>query len=248
MAKFSLNPNPKDLAEMMAALGSRCPIPATHDRLFEVHHWWHEMAHWYHEPEPFRYRLGAFIHAARSVTFMLQKERGVFKDFHWYAEWVSRSKGDPVLIWLKNIRTGIVHTQALEPSSWLQMRCIGNARLTRRRDGHPLQMKVSPFRCTHYYMHGPGTDHRHEFTRHWSMEGLDGRELLEVCADVYDRLDGIVQEAHERAGAKMVSHARPDSARKLPCMEEIKKYRVTKTHMRRGKEVWLDEPKGPRHH
>lgn len=69
------NPDPQTLAEKVAAVGSKCPIPATHDRLFEIHHWWHEMARWYHEPEPFRYRLGAFIQAARNVTFMLQTEK-----------------------------------------------------------------------------------------------------------------------------------------------------------------------------
>ncbi len=43
------NPNPSSLAEKVAAAGSSCPIPFTHDRLFETHHWWHEMARWSHE-------------------------------------------------------------------------------------------------------------------------------------------------------------------------------------------------------
>ena len=67
------NPDPKSLAESLGAQGSVCPIPFTHDRLREVHHWWHEMARYYHEPEPFRYAFGAFVQAARNVTFVLQK-------------------------------------------------------------------------------------------------------------------------------------------------------------------------------
>jgi hypothetical protein len=39
-------PEPILLAEKVAAAGSSCPIPFTHDRLFEAHHWWHEMAGW----------------------------------------------------------------------------------------------------------------------------------------------------------------------------------------------------------
>ncbi len=39
------------------------------------------------EPEPFRYRIGAYVQAARSVTFMLQKEHAVFADIGWYARW-----------------------------------------------------------------------------------------------------------------------------------------------------------------
>lgn len=105
-------------------------------------------------------------------------------------------------------------------------------------------MMVSPFQCTHFYMAGPPTDHRHEYTRHWSMDVLDGRELLEVCADVYDRLDDVVREAHERLRARMVSHAREGSTRTLPCMEYTTNYRIAKTQMRRGKEIWIGEPPG----
>jgi hypothetical protein len=41
---------PRTLAEKLSAPGGACPIPFTHDRLDEVHHWWHELATWYHEP------------------------------------------------------------------------------------------------------------------------------------------------------------------------------------------------------
>jgi len=247
--RVSRNLDPKSLAENIAAKGSKCPIPATHDRLSEIHHWWHEMARWYHEPEPFRYNLGAFIQAARNVTFMLQSEKAVFKNFDWYDDWVAKAKNDPVLIWLNSARIDVVHRQALEPNSWLQMRCIGNSRLPSRKDKHPLQVLVSPFQCTHYYIRGgPDTDHRHEFIRHWSMDSLDGKELLEVGADIHDRLDNLVREAHERAGASMVSHALPGSRRRLPCMENLQTHRLVKTRLRHGREVWIDEPTSFRHH
>lgn len=249
MAKVPFNPDPKTLAEKVAGVGSRCPIPATHDRLFEIHHWWHEMARWYHEPEPFRYRLGAFIQAARSVTFMLQTEKAVFTEFGWYEEWVSRAKEDQVLRWLNSARTDFVHRQALEPNSWVEVRCLGNPKNPHGPDDDPLRVMVSPFKCTHYYMQmGPRTDHRHEYTRHWSMEGLEGREILEVCADVYDRLDDVVRDAHHRLGAEMVSHSREGSPRRLPCMEDTKKHRVVKTRLSRGRERWLDEPPGLHDH
>src|SRR6266566_5449935 len=92
---------PDSLAELFAGEGPPCSIPYTHDRLHECHHWWHEMARNYHEPEPFRYSLGAFLQAARSVTFMLQKEQGAFSDFSWYQQWQERAKNDELLQWLK---------------------------------------------------------------------------------------------------------------------------------------------------
>lgn len=195
--------NPMSLAESLSAEGGQpCPIPYTHDRLHEVHHWWHEMAHCYHEPEPFRYRIGAFVQAARSVTYMLQKEKGAFDDFDWYVAWVEKAKHDAVLSWINDARTNFVHRQALEPNSWMELRCIGNPRQRPEEEneedgyGHPLRFKVNPFVCTHEHIGRPWpTDHCHEYERHWEIEGLPGRELLDACADVYDRLDGLVSEA-----------------------------------------------------
>src|SRR5712692_345109 len=105
---------PQSLAEHLSGRGA-CPIPLTHDRLMEVHHWWHEMARAYHEPNPFRWALGTLIQAARGVTLMLQKEQAAFPDFMWYDEWVAKAKEDPLLLWIKETRTDVVHRKALEP-------------------------------------------------------------------------------------------------------------------------------------
>lgn len=243
---------PHSLSESLGGAGV-CPVPFAHDRLREAHHWWHEMADFYHEPEPFRYRLGAFINAARSVTFMLQSEKSVFESFDWYEAWREKAKEDPVLTWLSDARTDVVHRRALEPKSWMEMRCIDNPRLLdldEEEIEHPFRFKVSPFACTHYYIRsdgGPwGGDHPHEYERHWEMEGLEGRELLEACAHAYDRLEEIVAEAHKQAGAEIASYRQPGSQRALPCMENLSKYRIVRTSMKEGREVWEDEP--PRLH
>lgn len=244
--------NPKSLAESLSAEGSTpCPIPYTHDRLHELHHWWHEMAYYYHEPEPFRYRLGAFIQAARSVTYMLQKEKAVFDNFDWYVEWVEKAKDDPILSWINDARTNFVHRQALEPHSWMELRCIGNPRQqTEPEDdeeeyGHPFRFNVNPFICTHEHIGQPWpTDHAHEYERHWEIEGLPGRELLAACADVYDRLDALVTEAHRRVESEVKSWHNDRSPRALPCMEDTAKYRIIRSVMREGRETWEDEPAG----
>lgn len=243
------NRNPKSLAEKLAAEGTACPIPATHDRLAEVHYWWHEMADSYHEPEPFRYSLGAFAQAARSVTLMLQTEKAIFDNFDFYEkDWVAKASADPIMQWLKNTRNTGFHRSALAPSSWLQMECFRNPRkLPWDEEENPIGTE-DPFHCTHFYMNmGPTTDHGHNFTRQWSMEGLDGRELLQTCAYIYDRLDEIVAEAHKRAGATVVSYAQPGSPRRLPCMGNLDQYRIVKTRVRRGKEVWVNKPRRAHH-
>lgn len=203
------------------------------------------MTELYHEPDPFRYRLGAFAQAARSVTLMLQTEKAIFENFDFYEEgWVPKANADAIMQWLKNTRNSGFHRSALAPSSWLQMECFRNPRKSPWDDeDSPIGTK-DPFQCTHFYINeGPTTDHGHNFTRQWSMEGLDGRELLGVCAYIYDRLDEIVTEAHERLGASVVSYARRDSSRRLPCLDNIEQYLIVKTRIRRGKEVWVNKPR-----
>ena len=99
---------PANSAESLGGEGNSCAIPLTHDRLAECHYWWHEMVRTYHEPTQFRWTLGAFLQAARSVTFMLQSEKGVFPDFSWYSEWVDLvAKTTPVLKWLNDARVQV---------------------------------------------------------------------------------------------------------------------------------------------
>ena len=249
--KLTRNPAPDSLPEHLAGDGGACPIPRTHDRLHEAHYWWHEMARNYHEPDQFRYSLGAFVQAGRSVTFMLQKEKHVFADFGWYQSWVEESKKSPVLSWLESARTNVVHREALVPGSTLELRCLGDPRHAHGKDDDPTRIRVSPFQCTHYYIHtrlfslnAMFSDHAHEFERRWSMEGLEGREVLEVCADCFDQLDEMVHYAHQQPGVEMESSRREGSSRRLPCMEDTAPHRVARTVMRDGQEVWVNEPPG----
>ena len=129
------------------------------------------------------------------------------------------------------------------------MTCIDNPSEFYDEDEEPMRLNVSPFECTHYYMrHGPTTDHAHEFTRHWSMDALKGQELLESCAEVYDRLDQLVDRAHELLGASMPEYKAQGSRRRLPCMEDLSKYRVVRTTVKDGIESWENEPPGLHQH
>ncbi len=240
------------LADDLAEGAGVCPIPASHDRLNEAHHWWHEMAAFYHEPRPFRYAFGAWIQAARSVTFLLQKEKKAFPGFDWYEEWVERAKESPTLNWLKNNRNTIVHEEALEPGSWVEFRCV-------RKKGDPYYdpdvdvqyFRISPFECTHALMgvgHSSVEDrHPHAVVRHWEVRDLVGREVLELSAEIFDELRLLLATAHHESGAQMTRHAQEDGPNlwmpgRLPCMQKLHSYQVARFSTRRGKTVWTNEP------
>ena len=250
-------PEPESLADTLSGGAHPCPIPDTHDRLQECHYWWHEMARNYHEPDPFRYSLGAFLQAARSVTLMLQKGKGLFDDFSWYSDWSESAKKDPVLAWANKSRVAVVHERSLEVKSWAEFRCVYPL-------GHPLRdpdenvvpIYLNPFLCTHYYMHSSdevtdhlaGEDHSHRIVRHWEINGLPDRELLDVGAELFGLLAAVVAQAHDELGASLITATR-DGTRlekptdgRMPCMVNPIKYRTATIKRRRGRVVWSDEP------
>lgn len=234
------------LAEHLSLEGI-CPIPNTHDRLHETHYWWHEMARNYHEPDPFRYSLGAFIQSARSVTFMLQKEERQFEDFSWYRKWAEEAGSHATLRWLKEIRPAFVHRQALKTESWVDLRCIDNPRHPGiDEDDDVGKSLINPFICTHKLIASlPREDHPHEFERYWSIEDLNGRELLEACPEIYESLDSLVSEAHRRLGAKTLVKGQEHGPGRPPCMMDTTKHRVMRTVLRDGQEVLDADPSTP---
>src|ERR1019366_1298075 len=97
---------------------SPCPTPTAHKRLQEVHRFWHECASGYQDPEEFSSKLNACIQAARNLTFALQKESQLIPGFtEWYPSWQDRMKSDPVMKWLHDSRTHIVHKGDLQTES-----------------------------------------------------------------------------------------------------------------------------------
>ena len=198
---------------------------------------------------------------------MLQNEKTKFRDFGYYAEWVAKVKTDPVMQWLNDERVGIVHQRALEPKSWLEMRCIDNPRMAAVDEddddvSHPFRFHANPFMCTHHYMNGPRTDHAHEFGENWSTESegftTAGREAAGCCraaapprplrfACLDDRV--ATQARMNDAGDTVAHRIRPSggASRRLPCMENTLPNRVIRTVIRDGREIWQDEPAGLHH-
>lgn len=87
-----------------------CNVVQSHKRILEAHRLWHQAFNCYFDPEGFRTNINATIQALRNVTFALQNEKHKIPDFGtWYAEWQTRLKDDPMMRWLCDARTEIVH-------------------------------------------------------------------------------------------------------------------------------------------
>jgi len=95
-----------------------CPLPKTHTRLRQTHDLWHEMQAAYSDADEFLTKLNACLTAARSVTFVLQKElshQAWFDD--WYGPWQERMRADPRMRWLVDARNVVEKQGDLDAAS-----------------------------------------------------------------------------------------------------------------------------------
>lgn len=200
-----------------------CPTPTAHKRLQEIHRFWHECAEGYQDPEEFRSKLNACIQAARNLTFALQKEGNLIPGFDdWYPGWQEKMKADPVMRWLHNARTQIVHKGDLATRSqatvWLQIDYADAGREVAA--GLPQPFRKEPAEKSPKFNTNPlhSLDQildqiedlplpsriRQESTitieRRWVDSDLPNIELLDALAHVYGFLSQLVKDAHDRAG------------------------------------------------
>jgi hypothetical protein len=185
---------------------THCPIPKTHRRLVEAHLLWHQTSAQYQYPEAFRANLNATIQALRNVTFVLQSEKDLFSNFDaWYAPWQERLKADPVLQWVKDARNKVVKQGDLETSSKAVVKLITwrdhvLAELSVPPELPPaLILRNLPLVKFVSNAHVPAGDLKSAaliIERQWSVNDLEGREILEALAHAYGLLGNLVLDAH----------------------------------------------------
>lgn len=196
-----------DTLERMRAEKS-CPLPKTHNRLRQVHDLWHEAQWSYPDVDEFTTKLNACIQAARSVTFVLQKEHSHSDGFDaWYGAWRARMRADPLMKWLVDARNEIEKEGDLESHSTALVSLVVGAQeveLTR--------LEVDPMASPQEVASAVRVDELDESVREdavlvverrWTVNELPDEELLDVLGHCYGVLATVVREAHERLGYAM---------------------------------------------
>lgn len=196
------------LSERLGASGT-CPIPSTHDKLNEAHFFLHQMIDHYHEPDPFRYNLSAFLHAAKSVVHMLKMELQGRKGA---AEWFRSDEIGPLnsveVQALFKLRDSVVHLQSLVPSSSATIAMFRGDRLKMGFSG----MSMNPMQSSLPVLVGIRNNnlfvppHR-EFIgeemcieRFWRTSQLGDSEVGETCVSAFSHLASVVSAAHRLVG------------------------------------------------
>jgi len=187
-----------------------CPVPVTHRRLRHCHMLWHQAMDRYHEAEQFRANLNATIEALRTVSFMLQNEKGAFGDFDkWYEPWRTRLKNDSFSRWLNDARVTVVHQQDLDSYSVAEIRLLTYEQNTVATIPIPIHTSPSVILENPALLalfNSPADAGLHAGSgallveRKWSTKELGGKEILSALAHVYGLLADMVLNAHSHLG------------------------------------------------
>lgn len=226
-----------------------CPIPSAHSRLNDFHRHWHQAADGYADAEAFRSFLNSALEASRNVTFALQSEGAKLADFDgWYSVRQQDLKADPIMKWLAEARTEVVHRKDLVTNSTAQ------ARLVTWRSQPFLTVAVNPEVPTEAiaqlvasgefpFMSPPDVAETVlEVERRWVAAGLPDHELLEALAHGYATLFRLLRDIHEREGSVIAACSKADRLHgtvatpmligdPLPCMLAQREARIIRVDL-----------------
>lgn len=198
-----------------------CNVVQSHKRILEAHRLWHQAFGCYFDPEGFRTNINATIQALRNVTFALQNEKHKISDFGtWYAEWQTRLKVDPMMHWLCDARTEIVHKKDLEmhSSATVTIRCyetVLKATVT-------IPVFLSGKNILEFLVQENIIDESLKnldafavVERRWVVNDFPDYDILYILAYGIGQLSMMVQEAHVRSGVNMDSCSVVDSIHQI---------------------------------
>ncbi len=183
---------------------------------------------------------------------MLQKEEANIPSFdEWYANIRTRLASDPILRWLHQARTLVVHQGDLMVAStaiatvqnWLPL-----AHVKLKVPAHLSAKEIAAVvRRSQQQFLGQFAEFEAvlHVERMWSVQDLPDKDLIDVLAYGYCQLEIVVAEAHKRGGRKMAVVHVPDmriiGGRRLPCMEVSPSFRTSYLNLRDGSPIELTE-------
>ena len=210
-----------------------CPLAAIDRRLQDAHNQWHQAEQAYFEPDAFRLAIQSAIQTLRTVTFMLQSNKGIIPDFQpWYQEWQDRLRADPLMRWMVDARNRIEKQGDLEMHSFVRAEIIASHLDEGPRQEVAANLFEGPAELLqslpqdavgkHICEHGTLS-----IQRRWIENTLPDHELLDGVAIAYGRLSQLVASAHEQMELarpqttdQSTNHVFPSGDRegRLPCM------------------------------
>ncbi|MCW0460683.1 hypothetical protein NB717_001751 [Xanthomonas sacchari] len=171
----------------------------------------------YMEPELFRLNTNQFLQTSRTVTFIIQKNKGVIPDFDcWYQSAVKSWAGDKVMDWAKDSRNKIEKEGDLDLYSTLDMTLfwsyiveqdvkISTGRMELLQAGTKRLVRIARKHLPSGLVNSSAV----RVERKWVANTLPDWELLQAFTYIYTTMYRMCQELAVRMGSRL-DRAIPD--------------------------------------
>ena len=197
-----------------------CPLPATHDKIEEVHYFLHRLLDEIHHPAEFRWNLNGFLQGCRSVLYLSRTELKDLPDFEvWWQKANAALHRSPTVKKVIDSRNFIVHERMLDQWSEVQTGVFRDRRLKIGFGGNPPNDWYSEnlLRFVAHVWTGVYLDKRHSsfgeqfgVRRSWRIPELGEGDVAERCVEAHSLLSEFVLAAHHFAGTDMLPLAEPE--------------------------------------
>lgn len=199
-------------------------VGAVQQRLLQMRKLWEKAAESYFSPEEFRLNLQGCITISRTVTFILQSNKSLIRNFDsWYAGYVEIWKSDQIMEWAKNSRNVIEKQGDLSMFSQFQAKIVASYVGGPVTDWTTLPLFYSnkairssipkKYLIPQVLQHGTLV-----VERRWVANSLPDNEILEAMAHVYNQLARITIDLTRQTGNPLpnwLSHGLPHSMHDL---------------------------------
>jgi hypothetical protein len=180
-----------------------CVFDPVERRLEDAVALWERAQAAYFLPDDFRLNLQACIQAFRSVSWVLQNQKGKIQGFDpWYAAWQQKMRHDSILRWLVEARNKIEKQGDLETRSTLKLTFFSgwaDAPFVEKQ----LPPKTRPDQLGRYMAsllpkEKMADEALLKVERRWVDSEMPEFEILEALCHCYGELSKIVFDAHQR--------------------------------------------------
>jgi len=173
------------------------------DKYSEAKYFLEKMKENISDPDAFRYNLSAFLAAARSVTFVLQKEFKKEGFNEWYDEKVKEMKEDGLMKFMNEKRVVTIHKEPIKPlgrhsvSIGMSVYITESVEIKHIRDGKVIEeRKISSEPKVDNTKENIEKKHRYFFQDYPSGE----KEIIPTCEEYLSKLYQILEEADKLFG------------------------------------------------
>lgn len=185
----------------------------TETKLNEARHFLIQIKNSLEDPKILGFNLSAFVSAARSVTFIMQREfKGNFQFERWYRAKQEKMKGEDIFVFFNSLRVCTIHIGSIKKNRYISVQIneppvsiFESVAVTVIRNGEVIQQSSSPLTNSSPPRNLSNVGSTQEIKMHF--EGRPQDDGIELCEDYLKRIERLVEECSQIVNSSASSNS-----------------------------------------